>query len=90
MRQASNSTSTSYQPADPPTDPSLLQRYLREEFSRLTAAINAVADGFAPVVYAYPDKPRAGMLRNFDGVLANPGSGPGLYRFDGASWNFLG
>lgn len=89
MRPA-NSSSGSYQPSDPPADPAQLQRFLREELGRLKAAIDAVADGFAPVVYAPPAKPRTGMLRNADGTQWNPGSGAGLYRFDGSAWNFLG
>lgn len=85
-----NSNTTSYQPGDPPEDASLMQRFLREELRKLKAAIDAVADGFAPVVYAYPAKPRAGMVRNFDGTTVNPGSGAGLYRYDGTTWKFLG
>lgn len=85
-----NSSSGSYQPNDPPADPAQLQRFLREELARLKAAIDAVADGFAPVVYAPPAKPRAGMLRNADGTQWNPGSGAGLYRYNGSTWNFLG
>lgn len=89
MRPNNNQAST-YQPGDVPSDPAQLPRYLREEILKLKAAIDAVADGFLPVVYAYPDKPRTGMLRNFDGTVINPGSGAGLYRFDGVNWNFLG
>lgn len=85
-----NIGTTSYQPGEVPADVAQLQRFLREELQKLKAAIDAVAEGFAPVVYAYPPKPRAGMVRNFDGVAANPGSGAGLYRFDGATWIFLG
>lgn len=85
-----NSSTASYQPADPPSDPAQLQRFLREELLKLKTAIDAVADGFAPVVYAYPPKPRTGMLRNFDGTTVNPGSGAGLYRFNGVAWVFLG
>lgn len=89
MRNASTNA-ISYQPGDPPADPAQLQRYLREEQLKWKAALDALADGFAPVVYAYPPKPRAGMLRNFDGVQCNPGSGGGLYRYTGTSWSYLG
>lgn len=85
-----NSAIQNYQPGDPPSDPAQLQRFLREELVKLKAAIDAVSEGFAPVVYAYPPKPRAGMIRNFDGVTVNPGSGAGLYRYTGAAWAFLG
>lgn len=85
-----NSNTQAYQPGDPPSDPAQLRRFLQEELTKLKAAIDAVAEGFAPPVYAPPLKPRAGMLRNADGVQWNPGSGPGLYRFDGVVWNLLG
>jgi hypothetical protein len=85
-----NSNTTGYQPGTPPADPAQQQRFLTEELAKIKAALDALADGFAPVVYAYPAKPRAGMLRNFDGTTINPGSGAGLYRYDGTTWKFLG
>jgi hypothetical protein len=85
-----NSSMTSYQPGDPPADPALMQRFLREELARWKAAYEALADGFLPVVYAAPAKPRDGMLRNADGVQWNPGSGAGLYRYGAGTWHFLG
>ena len=85
-----NSNSPSYQPADPPSDPKDLQRYLREELLKLKQAIDAVAEGYAPVVYAAPLKPRTGMLRNADGTQWNPGSGAGLYRYTGTTWKYIG
>jgi hypothetical protein len=85
-----NSSTTAYQPGNPPDNPALLTRFLREELGKLKAAIDAVTDGFLPVVYAPPAKPRDGMLKNADGVTWNPGSGAGLYRYGGGVWNFLG
>lgn len=85
-----NNTAATYQPGDPPNDPANLQRFLNEELTKIKAAIDAVADGFDPVVYAPPAKPRAGMRRYADGTSWNPGSGAGLYRFDGVAWVFLG
>ena len=85
-----NTNTNAYQPGDPPSDPAQLQRFLREELVKLKAAIDAVAEGFAPVVYAPPAKPRAGMIRNADGTQWYPGSGEGLYRFDGVVWKLLG
>lgn len=85
-----NSSTTSYQPGDPPDDPAQLQRFLREELAKLKVAHDALAAGFDPVVTAPPPKPRPGMRRNADGTQWNPGSGAGLYRFDGTTWKFLG
>jgi hypothetical protein len=79
-----------YSPGEPPADPAQLQRFLREELAKLKAAYDMLADGFLPVVYEPPPKPRPGMLRNADGTLWNPGSGAGLYRYGNNVWNFLG
>jgi hypothetical protein len=85
-----NSNTASYQPGDPPDDPAQMPRFMREELAKLKAAYDALAAGFDTVVYAAPPKPRAGMRRNADGVQWNPGSGGGLYRYDGTTWRFLG
>lgn len=79
-----------YTPGVPPNDPALIPRYLREEFTKIEAALAAPRNIELPVLYAPPAKPRNGMLRNADGVNWNPGSGPGLYRYGGGAWNFLG
>jgi hypothetical protein len=88
--RTTNSNTFGYQPGDPPSDPAQLQRFLREEFIKIKAALDAVADGFDPVTNAPPDKPRQGMRRYADGTQWNPGSGAGLYRYDGTTWRFLG
>lgn len=85
-----NSSTQAYQPGTPPSDPAQLPRYLQEEFIKIKAAIDAVAEGFDPVSYAAPAKPRKGMRRYADGTQWNPGSGEGLYRFNGSAWVFLG
>lgn len=85
-------SSTSYQPGDPPADSAQFQRFMREELAKIKAITDALADGFDPVTYAAPSKPRDGMRRYADGTQWNPGSGRGLYRYDGpaAAWKFLG
>lgn len=85
-----NNADVLYSPNDPPADPQQLQRFLREELAKISVAVNRVADGYDSVTYVEPDKPRDGMRRNADGVQWDPGSGKGLYRFDGVAWNFLG
>ena len=85
-----NSSTTGYQPGDPPADPALFQRFWREEQIKIKDALDALAEGFDPVTYAPPPKPRKGMRRYADGVQWNPGSGEGLYRYDGTTWKFLG
>lgn len=89
MRPTSSST-INYQPGDPPADPGQLQRYLREEFLRVKAMFDALAAGHLDKSYAPPAKPRDGDIRYADGVQWNPGSGAGLYYFNGTAWIFLG
>ncbi len=79
-----------YTPNEPPSAPEDMQRYLREEFNRIAAAISLLALGHLDVVYVAPLKPRTGDLRNADGTSWNPGSGAGVYRYNGTTWNFLG
>ena len=85
-----NNADILYSPNDAPADPQQLQRFLREELAKISAVVNRLADGYDPVVYVAPAKPREGMRRYADGSQWNPGSGKGLYRFDGVAWNFLG
>lgn len=42
------------------------------------------------VLYAQPARLWDGLFALADGTTWNPGSGKGLYRFDGTNWNFLG
>ena len=89
MRPTSSST-TSYQPGDPPADPAQLQRFLREELLRIQAMFNALAAGRIDKTFAPPAKPRDGDLRYADGTQWNPGSGAGVYLYNGSAWKFLG
>ena len=82
--------SIAYAPNLVPEDPSQLRRYLQDEFLRVSAAINALAAGHLDKVYAAPDKPRDGDIRYADGTTWDPGSGAGIYYYDGASWHLLG
>lgn len=81
-----------YAPDDPPVDPTELQRYLRHEMEKISAAITALAIGHLDMSTVVPAKPRNGDLRYADGTLWNPGSGVGVYYYKGAAsaWIFLG
>ncbi len=81
-----NSASVAYAPEDPPSDPKLLPRYLSNEFTKIQTAINALAVGHIDKSYVSPGKPRDGDIRYADGTSWNPGSGIGLYQFDGTNW----
>lgn len=90
MVRPANSSSVFYAPAEPPTDAAELQRFLREEFLKLSAAINALAAGQLEETAVAPPKPRAGNVRLADGVNWSPGAGPGVYCYYGGAWHFLG
>ena len=54
--------------------------YLRQEFNRMSAIINNIADGHFDVSNVEPSKPRVGDIRYADGSNWNPGStGEGVY-----------
>lgn len=88
MRTPSLST-ISYVPSTPPTDPTQLPRWLDEEHKKLADVIALLAEGFDPVVYVAPAKPRKGMRRYADGTSWNPGGGAGLYSYNGTTWILL-
>lgn len=67
-----------------------LHAYLRNELTAISAAIQALAVGHLDKEYAAPSKPRDGDLRYADGTTWNPGSGAGIYYFNGSIWKLLG
>jgi hypothetical protein len=78
----------SYVPADPP-DNSELSRYLREELSKVKAAIDLLAGGKLPVTTVAPPKPRDGDIKLADGTNWNPYQGEGVYCYYNDQWNWL-
>lgn len=63
-------------------------QFLLEELNRIATSLNTVYD--LPVLNASPEKPRRGLIVYADGTNWNPGSGEGVYRFNGTIWVFLG
>ena len=91
MATPSNSV-IAYTPGPIPSDPKELQRYLREEFEKIAAAVKALADGHLETSYVAPAKPREGDIRYADGTQWNP-VGAGAARFVGyraGAWRELG
>jgi len=69
-----------YTPAPVPDKTDDIPTYLRQEFDRMSATINNIADGHFDVSNVAPDKPRTGDIRYADGSNWNPGStGEGVY-----------
>lgn len=84
MRPA-NLGAASYSPGDPPVDPAQLQRFLRDELQKISAAINALAAGHLDKTYVAPAKPCDGDIRYADGTSWAPGV-KGLYMYNGTTW----
>jgi len=63
---------------------------LTAEFQQLAEVINGLVEEQNPITFNPPDKPREGMVRYADGTSWNPGSGEGLYVYDGGKWIQLG
>jgi len=81
----------SYRPQGiPPEVDEVLRTFLRDELNRVSEAFTGVVEGQHNVLNAAPAKPRQGMVVYADGTNWNPGSGEGLYRFNGSSWVFIG
>lgn len=86
-----NLSSAGYTPGQVPTDPKDFARFMREELDKLAAVVSLLAAGHLDQQYAAPTKPRDGDIRYAAGAPDwNPGSGAGIYRFDGTTWHFLG
>ena len=75
-----------YSPGDPPTQAADVPLFLRTELLKIKAAFDALALGHLDWTYVAPTKPRAVDLRAADGTQWNPGSGRGLYAYNGTSW----
>lgn len=81
-----------YSPDDAPADPAQLQRYLRQEMTKIAAAITALSLGHLDKVSAAPAKPRDGDIRYADGVIWQPNGtgGVGIWYYKSSTWVQLG
>lgn len=84
-----NLGTVAYSPNPAPYDIADLPRFLYTELERISAAINLLALGHLDVTYVAPSKPRQGDIRYADGTDWNPGSGAGLYYYNGSAWTFI-
>jgi hypothetical protein len=90
MRTTSIS-SIGYAPGEPPRDPEQLQRYLREEFTKISVAVQQLAAGHLDVQTVALAKPRDGDLRYADGTNWAPitGAGRSLFAYIQTAWQRL-
>jgi len=79
-----------YSPGPVPSNPTAIPAYLEEEFNKIAVAVQRLADGHIDVTYAPPTKVRQGDIRYADGTLWDPGSGHGLYVYNGMVWSWFG
>lgn len=84
--RVSNLSTVFYSPEPVPTDSNELQRFLSTEFFKIQAAITALSLGHLDKTTVAPTKPRDGDLRYADGTSWDPGSGAGIYWFNGSVW----
>ena len=80
-----------YTPGNVPIDAESLGDFLRLELNKISQAIDT-SDQFLTIetLYTPPPKFRDGTIAKADGTTWNPGSGAGVYCFDGSVWKFLG
>jgi hypothetical protein len=80
-----------YYPSNPPSDPAKLPGFLRDEFLRMQKVLLGRQKVLRLVpLHAQPDKFEEGDVVAADGTDWNPGSGKGVYRYNGSAWVFLG
>lgn len=66
-----------------------VQVFLTRELRRIEVEMPKVSDGYVEEFFAEPVRSR-GKLVLADGTSWNPGSGRGVYLWDGTIWRFLG
>src|SRR3990170_8299381 len=68
-----------------------IPRYLEDELARIESTLSFIQEGNGIALTEAPAKPVDGMVVIADGVLWNPGFGPGLYKYNGtlALWEIF-
>lgn len=72
-----------------PTNARDLGAFLQRELAAIAEAINQEDLLRLEETNVAPDKPLEGDIRRADGTNWDPGSGQGIYWYDGTSWNKL-
>lgn len=71
-------------------DAPALAQYLAEELQEIARQIQNIDFVIFQILHREPSKRVAGLVVYADGTDWNPGSGAGLYRWNGAAWIFVG
>ena len=82
--------STSYIPQVVPDDVTQIPQFLRDQQVQIQAAIASLVQNRYEKTYVAPAKPRDGDVAYADGTYWNPGSGAGLYQYNGTAWSVIG
>tara|TARA_R110002020_G_scaffold110743_3_gene255849 strand:+ start:568 stop:846 length:279 start_codon:yes stop_codon:yes gene_type:complete len=80
---------TLYEPGPLPENVEDLGIYLVTELKRLGGILYNQATFRLERIHEEPQRPRAGDIRYADGTDWNPGSGEGVYLFNGTVWTKL-
>lgn len=78
-----------YHPEQPPLEctPEKLGDYIYKQLLRIALSLQTVND--IDKTYSAPDKVQPGMIRYADGTGWDPGSGAGLYYWNGSAWTLI-
>ena len=81
-----------YEPIPPPRVDKLedLLLYIVQELREISKALEGVESIILPKLHVEPEKKVEGMLALVDGDDWDPGSGQGVYRWNGTAWVYLG
>ena len=80
-----------YTPPIVPTDVNELPGFLGEQLTLIATALSQAAPETITIQSSdqEPPRPANGMLVYFPAVDFDPGSGTGLYFYNGSTWNFI-
>lgn len=74
-------------PAEELSDFSDMMKFFHQELEKVGQAFENVQNGeFLPELHVAPAKPRNGKVAYADGTNWNPGSGKGIYFYNGTAW----
>jgi hypothetical protein len=73
-----------------PQNANELPRFIIDELQKLKAGLDILSAGHLDKAHAEPPRPRDGDIRYADGTDWNPGSGAGIYYYNGSAWVFIG
>ena len=80
-----------YVPRFPPQNPADLSGFIGQETQNIAKAMRDPGEFLLmQILNKPPQRVANGMIVMADGVNWNPGSGAGLYRYQGNAWNFVG